>query len=381
MCKEVAVVFHAAATIKFNENLKVAMETNFFGTQEMVNLCKEMPNLSALVYVSTAYSYCPLEEIEEKIYPPPANPEKLREAAIWLTPEESEVIETSPDIEDRMQSVELLFEASSVSSLKKHKSLSMESLKNASIVKLIKKKTTGKCLKRKPQVLGSWPNTYTYSKALAEHVINENSDELPVAIFRPSIVVSTWREPVPGWNDNVNGPTLAILGASLGMIRCGNVGMHKQADFVPVDSVVNALIAAAWETGSSPRNVDMYLRSRKFKHLVAYFATREWRFKDDNVRALLKSLSPADRAIFNFDLSELDWNKYLLNYMLGLRTFVLKEDPSTLPASRKRYRMLYLFHLATCMVVLYLCYLFFRVTGFYVWIMVSCIWDLLFSIS
>jgi fatty acyl-CoA reductase len=46
LCQEVSIVFHAAATIRFNENLKVALQTNVIGTQEIVNLCKEMPLLA-----------------------------------------------------------------------------------------------------------------------------------------------------------------------------------------------------------------------------------------------------------------------------------------------------------------------------------------------
>jgi fatty acyl-CoA reductase len=42
LCREVSIVFHVAATVKFNENLKVAIQTNVTGTQEVVGLCKEM---------------------------------------------------------------------------------------------------------------------------------------------------------------------------------------------------------------------------------------------------------------------------------------------------------------------------------------------------
>ena len=61
-------------------------------------------------------------------------------------------------------------------------------------------------------------------------------------------VISAWKEPVPGWIDNMNGPTMGVLGSSLGMLRCGNVDGEKVSDMVPVDAVVNALIAVAWET-------------------------------------------------------------------------------------------------------------------------------------
>ena len=46
LCREVSIVFHVAATIRFNENLKVALRANVIGTQEVVNLCKEMPLLT-----------------------------------------------------------------------------------------------------------------------------------------------------------------------------------------------------------------------------------------------------------------------------------------------------------------------------------------------
>ena len=46
LCQEVSIVFHVAATIRFNENLKVALQANVIGTQEIVNLCKDMPLLA-----------------------------------------------------------------------------------------------------------------------------------------------------------------------------------------------------------------------------------------------------------------------------------------------------------------------------------------------
>ena len=44
---------------------------------------------------------------------------------------------------------------------------------------------------------------------MAEALVVEarNKHDLPVLIFRPSIVVSTWRDPIPGYIDNFNGPS------------------------------------------------------------------------------------------------------------------------------------------------------------------------------
>jgi fatty acyl-CoA reductase len=49
--------------------------------------------------------------------------------------------------------------------------------------------------------------------------VEEECAGLPVCIVRPSIVVSTWKEPVPGWVDNLNGPTGLFLIAGIGVMR------------------------------------------------------------------------------------------------------------------------------------------------------------------
>lgn len=48
-----------------------------------------------------------------------------------------------------------------------------------------------------PKLIGDWPNTYTYTKALGEIVVQQESGNLNVAIVRPSIVGATWQEPFP----------------------------------------------------------------------------------------------------------------------------------------------------------------------------------------
>jgi fatty acyl-CoA reductase len=66
-----------------------------------------------------------------------------------------------------------------------------------------------------PILLRSRPNTYTFAKAVAENVLVKEASNLPLIIVRPSIIGSTWREPLPGWTDNMNGPTGIFVGVSL----------------------------------------------------------------------------------------------------------------------------------------------------------------------
>lgn len=46
-----------------------------------------------------------------------------------------------------------------------------------------------------PRLIGDRPNTYTYTKALAEFVVQQEQDKLNIAIVRPSIVGASWQEP------------------------------------------------------------------------------------------------------------------------------------------------------------------------------------------
>ncbi|KAL0196507.1 hypothetical protein M9458_010079, partial [Cirrhinus mrigala] len=48
-----------------------------------------------------------------------------------------------------------------------------------------------------PRLIGDRPNTYTYTKALAECVVQQESSKLNIGIIRPSIVGASWQEPFP----------------------------------------------------------------------------------------------------------------------------------------------------------------------------------------
>lgn len=45
LARSVNIVFHSAATVKFDEKLKLSVTINLLGTQRLVQLCKRMDNL------------------------------------------------------------------------------------------------------------------------------------------------------------------------------------------------------------------------------------------------------------------------------------------------------------------------------------------------
>ena len=47
--------------------------------------------------------------------------------------------------------------------------------------------------------LHGWQDTYVFTKAMGEMVINCMRGEVPVVTIRPSVIESTWRDPFPGW--------------------------------------------------------------------------------------------------------------------------------------------------------------------------------------
>jgi fatty acyl-CoA reductase len=44
-----------------------------------------------------------------------------------------------------------------------------------------------------------WPNTYAFTKAMGEMLVETSKENMSVVIVRPTIVTSTYREPFPGW--------------------------------------------------------------------------------------------------------------------------------------------------------------------------------------
>jgi len=104
------------------------------------------------------------------------------------------------------------------------------------------------------QIIGNKPNTYTFTKALGESALVTEGGCLPIAIVRPSIVVAAWKEPLPGWLENLNGPTGIIAGAGKGVLRTVYCSREKIADLVPVDIPINLAIAVAWKTASQSSN-------------------------------------------------------------------------------------------------------------------------------
>jgi hypothetical protein len=99
-----------------------------------------------------------------------------------------------------------------------------------------------------------WPNTYTFTKSLAESLIAIHGYDLPIAIVRPSIVETSTHDPFEGWNEGVNtsAPISYLLGT---FFRQMPTNRKKCLDIIPVDLVCRGmfLISAALVKGRHER--------------------------------------------------------------------------------------------------------------------------------
>ncbi|XP_049638844.1 fatty acyl-CoA reductase 2-like [Suncus etruscus] len=197
------IVFHCAATVQFNESLRKAVQLNVIATQKLLHMANQMPSLEAFVHISTAYSNCNLKFIDEVVYPCPVEPRQIITSLEWL--DDAIIDEITP------------------------------------------------------KLLGDRPNTYTYTKALAEMLVQTEGRNLNMAIVRPSIVGATWQEPFPGWVDNMNGPNGLIVTIGKGLVRSMNLSPRAVADIIPVDIVANLILSVGWYTAvHRPKSTRIY---------------------------------------------------------------------------------------------------------------------------
>ncbi|CAF4887644.1 unnamed protein product [Pieris macdunnoughi] len=362
--EEVQCVFHCAACVRFDMFIRDAVNMNTLGTMKVLQLVEGIKNLEVFEHVSTSYCRCEVHTLEERVYPAKHAPKDVVNTVKWM----------DDDLLTYLQ----------------------------------------------PKLIEPQPNTYAYTKNLTEDLVTQYEGKFPIVIARPSIVMAALKEPIPGWVDNMNGPTGLLVGAGKGVIRTMHCNDSYQADVMPVDMAVNACLVLAyltaldrpkevrvcnvtqsgvnpitwgqaldlgrihvhefpfslclWYPGGSAKSsrahhtaalllthmlpaylVDllMFLMGQKTfmvkiqkrvnygLEVLQYYTTKEWFFDNELYRSLPDLISENDRKIFYTDLRIVEWSSYIRNYIKGAREFCCKEDPSTLPAARRRHTQLF----------------------------------------
>ncbi|XP_059609547.1 putative fatty acyl-CoA reductase CG5065 [Phlebotomus argentipes] len=362
---EVSIIYHCAATIRFDETLKKAILLNTRGTKLMIQLAKDCKHLAMFCHVSTAYCHLHEKHLLEKSYDPPANPHKVINCVEWL---DESVVDAMTD-----------------------------------------------------KILGNLPNTYAFTKALGEGLVVETMDDLPSVILRPSIVIPIYQDPLPGWTDNINGPTGLLIGAGKGVIRTMYCDSDGYGDYLPVDIAVNCMLLATWNfienndrsrriynvtssaeikvswnqviemgreivttkvplngvlwyPGGSMKNNRLYhnfcmifyhfvpaifldallfclgykpilirvhKRILKGFQVFEYYANNQWDFDNSNVQYLRTVINKKEKELYKIDAEDLDMMAYFENCIKAARIYILNEAEDTLPAARRHMRIMW----------------------------------------
>jgi len=92
-----------------------------------------------------------------------------------------------------------------------------------------------------------WPDVYTFTKALGERVAETlwARPGRPLSVVRPAIVESALRHPYPGWIDGFKMADPLIISFGRGLLREFPGLPDSVLDVIPVDLVINAILATA----------------------------------------------------------------------------------------------------------------------------------------
>jgi alcohol-forming fatty acyl-CoA reductase len=106
--------------------------------------------------------------------------------------------------------------------------------------------------KNTASLINGYPNTYTYTKNLAERYLERNRGNLRLVINRPTMIYGCVREPMPGWVDQVTPLGGVGLPLALGMARTFHFP-NIVLDFIPGDIVTNQIIVTTAVATTSPQ--------------------------------------------------------------------------------------------------------------------------------
>jgi len=243
------VIVNSSGLTDFNPDLRDALETNVRSTAHVLEFIRQSDH-AALLHLSTCYVIGRrdgriLEELPKNYTPSGVrNFDAVKEWKLL----EALIAET----EARAESPEVIAELRGQALHREHaaKDLSGPALENQirkNRVRWLRQTLTDAGTRRAIEL--GWPNTYTFTKSLAESLIRNYLDAQPnaaIAVVRPAIVESSIARPFRGWNEGIN--TSASLSYLLGtFFRQLPTKESKCLDLIPVDQVCQGmtLIAAA----------------------------------------------------------------------------------------------------------------------------------------
>ncbi|KAL1456494.1 hypothetical protein WDU94_001225 [Cyamophila willieti] len=246
----VHVIVHAAASLRMDELVKDAFTLNVEATKQLLELATQCTQLKAFVHVSTLYTHSYRYDFEEKFYPTRITYDEMQQLFETTNCEETEIL--TPILYGR-----------------------------------------------------DYNNSYSFTKALGESVVEKYVHRLPLSMVRPAIVVSTWKEPIVGWVNNLYGPGGVTAGAALGVVRTFYAEHDRKCNLIPVDVATNMIVGVIWKTA------------------LDHETKRESEVIPAPLESLASEVVPIEPPVYNLSTSgdhPITWLEYMaLNREAGLR--------------------------------------------------------------
>jgi len=238
--KDLDLIINSSGLTDFNPDLRDALAVNVDSTYHLIEFIRASDH-AALLHLSTCYVAGQRDgRVSERVRMnyTPAHLKNFDSEKEWHRLHE--LVESA---EVRVEGPEVTEELKKQALEKEHaaKGLSGQALENQirkNRVRWLKNYLTEEGTRRAKEL--GWPNTYTFTKSLAESLIAKNIGKdgagLPIAIVRPSIVETSVAKPFRGWNEGIN--TSASLSYLLGTaFRQLPSNERKRLDIIPVDAV------------------------------------------------------------------------------------------------------------------------------------------------
>ncbi|KAK8451676.1 hypothetical protein SEVIR_6G249700v4 [Setaria viridis] len=249
LAKHMDVIVNVAATTNFYERYDVSLDVNVMGVKHLCQFAKRCANLKLLMHVSTAYVSGDSAEV---ILENPMKPgESLRDG-----------VRLDIDAELRL-----------VSDAKKD----LPTTASGDDGNATERKAMKELGLQRARHFG-WSNTYVFTKAMGEMVLEQHrgDGDLPAAavvIVRPSIITSVRADPLPGWMQGTRTIDTLIIGYAKQSISCFLADLRMVMDVIPGDMVVNAMLAAAAAARSEeqpPQAVSIYQVTSSLRNPATY---------------------------------------------------------------------------------------------------------------
>jgi fatty acyl-CoA reductase len=250
LSREVDVVIHSAASVIFDAPLDAAVDSNVRGTLGLLKLARAWEKLPLFIHVSTAYVAGTSKEDAPEVPPGPSSPNgttlDARQEVLGLEAVVAEVDEASQE-----RSLLRRFETEARRELgmvgeEEEVAQRVDQLRRAWMRERLVERGT-----LRARELG-WNDVYIFTKSLAERMVVAERGETPLVIMRPAIIESSHKEPYPGWIQGTRMADPIIMAFAKGILREFPGNPKSYVDIVPVDHVVNAILAAGVRRPEEP---------------------------------------------------------------------------------------------------------------------------------